>query len=66
MRIIPFFICAAITIGFIYVFNTRIGPAPAFGKFLSPQHGFWQNSEAADHNFSEEIQLPQLKGNSSV
>ncbi len=66
MRIIPFLISAIITIGLVFLFNTRIGPAPAFGKFLSPQHGFWQNAEASTHSFNQEIKLPQLKGNASV
>ncbi|MBX9785015.1 MAG: penicillin acylase family protein [Chitinophagaceae bacterium] len=66
MRLIPFLISAIITMGLVYALNTRIGPAPAFGKFLSPQQGFWQNAEHYNHNYSEEIKLPQLKGNSSV
>jgi penicillin G amidase len=66
MRIIPLAASAIITLALIYLFNTRIGPAPAFGSFLSPQHGFWQNAEAADKDFSEEVALPQLQGNAAV
>lgn len=66
MRIIPFLLSLSITVGLVYALNTRFGSAPAFGKFLSPQHGFWQNAEDSDHSFSEEINLPLLKGNSSV
>ena len=66
MRLIPCLISSAITIGLVYVLNTRIGPAPAFGQFLSPQHGFWQNAEAVDHDFNEEINITSLKGNASV
>ncbi len=66
MRLIPFLICSVITVGLVYVFNTRIGPAPAFGQFLSPQHGFWQNAEAVDHDFNEEINITSLKENASV
>lgn len=66
MRLIPFLISSAVTIGLVYTLNTRIGPAPALGKFLSPQHGFWQNAEPADKNFSEELRFPQLNGNASV
>ncbi|MBY0478575.1 MAG: penicillin acylase family protein [Chitinophagaceae bacterium] len=66
MRLLPFLISSAITIGLVVVFNTRIGPAPAFGQFLSPQHGFWQNAEAVDHDFNEAISIPSLNGNASV
>ncbi|RXK61848.1 penicillin acylase family protein [Lacibacter luteus] len=66
MRLIPFLISSAVTIGLVYTLNTRIGPAPALGKFLSPQHGFWQNAEPADKNFSEELRFPQLSGNANV
>lgn len=66
MRITPFIVSAVITIALIYLFNTRLGPAPAFGSFLSPQHGIWQNAEAANKDFSQELALPQLKGNANV
>ena len=66
MRLIPFLISSAVTIGFVYVLNTRIGPAPALGEFLSPQHGFWQNAEKAAHDFNEELIFPQLNGTASV
>jgi penicillin G amidase len=66
MRIIPFALSLLITCGLIYVLNTRIGPAPAFGKFLSPQHGFWQNAESSSNDFNAQVQLPQIKGNSKV
>jgi len=55
MRILPLLITAAVTITLVMLLNTsfNIGgkPAPAFGKFLSPQHGFWQNAESADADF---------------
>lgn len=66
MRLIPFLISSAVTIGLVYTLNTRFGPAPAFGTFLSPQHGFWQNAEPAKKNFSEELRFPELNGNASV
>lgn len=66
MRLIPFLISSAVTIGLVYVLNTRIGPAPALGNFLSPQHGFWQNAEKAAADFNEELSFPQLNGSASV
>ncbi len=66
MRILPFLISAIITGALVYCFNTRFGPAPAFGKFLSPQHGFWQNAEPSLVNFNEQLSFKQLNGNASV
>lgn len=66
MRLIPFLLAAIVTVVLVFVLNTRIGPAPALGKFLSPQHGFWQNAEKADHDFNEELVFPHLAGTASV
>lgn len=70
MRIIPFLISAAATVGLIYVLNTswKIGGnnSPLFAPFFSPQHGFWQNAESADGNFSGDFKFPQLKGKVDV
>src|SRR3954469_12398590 len=70
MRIIPFIICAAITIGLIVILNIPLTIAenktPRMGSFLSPQHGFWQNAEAADNDFDQKLKLYELKGNVDV
>lgn len=66
MRVIPFVISTVITAGLVFVLNKKWGPVPPMGKFLSPQHGFWQNAEAADHDFNEDLRLPGLKGKGSV
>jgi penicillin amidase len=66
MRLIPFLLATTVTVALVFVLNTRIGPAPALGQFLSPQHGFWQNAEKADHDFNEELSFPQLTGTASV
>ena len=39
---------------------------PPFGKFLSPQHGIWQNAESVNQDFSENLSFPQLKGKVNV
>ncbi|MEQ1799093.1 MAG: penicillin acylase family protein [Lacibacter sp.] len=66
MRLLPFLVSTAITAGLVYALNTKIGPAPPLGKFLSPQHGFWQNAEPANESFSQELKFPALKGAANV
>lgn len=66
MRVIPFFISAIITAGLIIVLNNQIGSIPPLGKFLSPQHGFWQNAEATDHDFNLDLNFPELKNKVEV
>ncbi len=61
MKFVPLLISSAVTILLIIVFNTRWGPAPAVGEFLSPQHGFWQNAEPVEKDFGQDLQLPGLK-----
>ncbi len=70
MRIIPFAISTAITTVLVLALNTswKIGgiAAPPFGSFLSPQHGFWQNAERTDENFSADLKFQQLNGKVEV
>lgn len=66
MRIIPFIISTVVTAGLVFALNTKWGSVPPMGKFLSPQHGFWQNAEAADHDFSADLKFPDLKGKAEV
>lgn len=70
LRVIALFISLAITGTLIYYLNTRLmigdKEAPAFGKFLSPQHGFWQNAEAADEDFSDNLSFKNLTGKVDV
>ncbi len=66
MRVVPFVISTVITAGLVIALNKKWGPLPPLGKFLSPQHGFWQNAEATDHNFSADLTLPGLKGKVTV
>jgi penicillin amidase len=61
MKFVPFLISSALTILLIIVFNSRWGPAPPMGQFLSPQHGFWQNAEPVDKDFGQDLQLAGLK-----
>jgi len=70
MRLIPFLISLLITCLLIGALNKQwtIGgqKAPVFGSFFSPQHGFWQNAEATDHDFSGDLKFPQLNGKVEV
>jgi len=66
MRIIPFAISSVITVGLAVALSLKMGPAPPFGKFLSPQEGFWQNAEAVDKDFSADLKFPGLKGTANV
>ena len=66
MRIFPFVVSAIVTAGLTFALNKKWGSVPPMGKFLSPQHGFWQNAEATDHDFSADLTFPDLKGNAEV
>lgn len=67
MRIVPFAISTVITAGLIYALNRPLGPLPMpAGKFLSPQHGFWQNAEPAGQSFDADLKFPDLKGKAEV
>jgi penicillin G amidase len=66
MRVLPFIISTIITVALVIALNKKWGAIPPMGKFLSPQHGFWQNAEATDHDFSEELKFTNLKGKAEV
>jgi penicillin amidase len=70
MRVVPFVISTVISAGLVFTLNKswqldskRI---PPLGKFLSPQQGFWQNAEPANHDFSDDLQLNGIKGKVDV
>ena len=60
MRILPFIISTVITAGLVFALNKNWGTIPPMGKFLSPQHGFWQNAEPADKDYSADLKLTGL------
>jgi penicillin G amidase len=66
MRVIPFIISAVVTTSLVIALNKKWGSIPPMGKFLSPQHGFWQNAEATDLDQSGDLKLAGLKGKASV
>ncbi|HET9825897.1 MAG TPA: penicillin acylase family protein, partial [Chitinophagaceae bacterium] len=66
MRFTSFILSTIITILFVFVLNKKWGSVPPLGKFLSPQHGFWQNAEAANTDFNADVNFPGLKGKVNV
>jgi len=66
MRPFPLFISSVIAIALVFILNTQwVAPIP-FGKFLSPQHGLWQNADPYDKDYNANLSFPQLKGKASV
>lgn len=66
MRIFYFLLSVCFTIALTIALNTRVASIPPLGKFLSPQHGFWQNAESVKEDFNAELSFSQLKGKTSV
>ena len=70
MRFVYFLISLSFTVALIWALNNRwqVGETktPRLGYFLSPQKGFWQNTESANANFNAEIKAPVLNGKASV
>lgn len=66
MRIIPFVVSTVVTAGLVFALNKQWGTVPPMGKFLSPQHGLWQNAEPAGHSFDADLSFPDLKGKAEV
>ena len=66
MRIVPFIIAGVVTAALVITLNTRLTiggkEAPALGSFLSPQHGFWQNAENSNADFTANLKFPGLDG----
>jgi len=50
------------TVGVIYVLDHSWGTVPPLGRFLSPQHGVWQNAESVTRDHGGNIRLDGLQG----
>ena len=61
MKYIKLLFSFLITAGLVFAFNSKLGLAPPFGKFLDPFKGFWQNAEKVNGFKDEEYKLPGLK-----
>ena len=66
MRKLPFAVSSIITAGLVFALNKQWGTVPPMGKFLSPQHGLWQNAEPAGQDFDADLKLSGLKGKAEV
>ena len=66
MRLAYFLISLVITIALIVILDKPIGSVPPIGKFISPQHGFWQNAEPVNKDFSGDLSFPQLNNAAEV
>jgi penicillin amidase len=66
MRIVPFVVSTVVTAGLVFALNKQWGKIPPMGKFLSPQHGLWQNAEPAGKSFNAELKFDKLKGKAEV
>jgi len=61
-----FLLLGALTAGMVWVLNRPFGQTPAFGFFLSPSHGFWQNAEPANPSAERSLSLPGVKSEVKV
>lgn len=66
MRIVAFLFSSFVTLVLVWALNKSWGSLPPLGKLLSPQHGFWQNAESVNRNFSAQLVLPGLSKNVTV
>ncbi|MBS1934559.1 MAG: penicillin acylase family protein, partial [Bacteroidetes bacterium] len=66
MKVVPFIVSLVITIALIVCLDRQWGTVPPIGRFVSPQHGFWQNAEAVDENFNASLIFPELHDKSTV
>lgn len=70
MRFVSFFSSLFITLGLVYILNIQLTisgtKAPVFGSFFHPQKGFWQNAEPLTINYSETLNLKDIKANATV
>ncbi len=66
MRIVPLFVLSVVTAALIIILNTTWVLPLSFGKFLSPQHGFWQNADPYDMDYNASLSFSQLKAQATV
>ena len=66
MKIISFLAAAIATIALVLILNTRLVTPVPIGSLLAPQQGLWQNADALDKNYSEDLKIAGLRGKVSV
>ncbi|MDO5978765.1 penicillin acylase family protein [Flavivirga spongiicola] len=58
MKLLKFMVSLLLTVVVFYAFNTKLGPIPPIGKFLSPSQGIWQNDK--DESITGNIEIEGL------
>ncbi len=67
MRWTKFFLSLLLTLGLLYALLRPIAPATfAFGNFLDPFRGFWQNAESGESELPDLVRFGELSGPASV
>lgn len=66
MKVVYFLLSLSATLMIIVLLNSGFGKAPPFGKFLSPQHGFWQNAESLNQQFSGELYVDDVERSTHI
>lgn len=66
MKFIKAFLSIALTLALIWTLQTKIGPVPPIGRFLSPADGFWQNAESKNILTNTHLMLPGLTGKVTI
>ncbi|MCX6299537.1 MAG: penicillin acylase family protein [Bacteroidetes bacterium] len=70
MRIVPFLLSSIATAALVIGLNTQLplggSKSPRLGYFLSPQQGFWQNAEATNQSYSENLNIKGIKSKVDV
>ena len=61
MKYFNFIVSVTITAVLVFALNTTHGVIPAFGRFLNPFQGFWQNAENANGWKDNEANVAGLK-----
>ncbi len=70
MRIVPFLLSSIATAALVIGLNTQLplggSKSPRLGYFLSPQQGFWQNAEATNQSYTENLNIKGIKSKVDV
>jgi penicillin amidase len=66
MKLVKLLVSLVITLAVIILLSTAFNKTPPFGKFFSPQHGFWQNAEPVNDNISRDVAVTGLTAGAEV
>lgn len=66
MKLLKALIALFLTVFFIYLLNNKWGKIPAFGRLLSPMHGYLNDPETFKRDSSQVFALPGLESEVNV